>query len=233
MPRPTYPTLNELVAAFAESGLAECLPSDMGDSLEQAKGEFEKGADYGPFLWSGESEERSFDAPGPIRGMHGMGRCGGGIRLALHTGLLDIERLTVDGVEMTRGRDFFLYPADAGQDENPFTSIQFVRPTFSAQQGVKVTGDWGFCRELPDIVWRAVLLRAAWNERDTIARKYRALGMAAQNATIKIKESGPVKLEYATPGTASIEGALDLSATFNTWLDTWNRALRGRTLTQP
>jgi hypothetical protein len=230
MSRPAYPTPAEFVAAFADSGLSDVLPVDIGDALVIAQVNWETETDWGPYLSTGIAFERSFDAPGPIRPVRGLGRVGGGTRLALKSGLLSFESLSINGIEMTLGRDFFLEPANALSEGLPVTAIRFTRPIYSVQQGVKVKGTWGAVTELPDDVWRAVLLRAAWEERASIGRKWKALTASAQESIIKAKSSGPVRIEYAA---ISGDKLLSLDDTFNAWQETWQRALRGRVFTQP
>jgi hypothetical protein len=216
MPHAAYPTTEEFEVALTESGLMEFAPSDLGGALQAAIATWERDTDWGPFLSSGDEEARRFTLIG-------------GKMLFLKSGLVEAPSLfTVDGRELVLNQTYWLEPANHA----PYTKVLFGLPVWSLMQGCVIIGKWGYCSEVPNDVWQAILNKAALNMSDQIQRKWNETKTAEINASgiVKAKESGPLRMEFQR-----VDGSktLDLSATFEAWKRSYSAALVGRVMVTP
>ena len=88
--------------------------------------------------------------------------------------LRSITSLTVDGVALTEDTDYYLYPLNASDDDEPYLKIQLAQPETrvnnnsrvsssspyifdKSQKSVEVTGKFGYSTEVPSAVKVAAL----------------------------------------------------------------------------
>jgi hypothetical protein len=120
---------------------------------------------------------RYYDPQGPEHGTPGYtllttrGR-GGSNLLELDNGLLAVTSLTsglfadasgddAGGTVRVEHVDFDLYPVNSLQMKRPYEWIEFAWSVYGTRRSIKIVGAFGYCRVLPENVWRAILGGAA------------------------------------------------------------------------
>lgn len=145
------------------------LGTDLQGPCDAAHELFQERTGFTPFLASAATTRR-FDAPGPrpARGVLGGARFGGGKVLDLEGGIVGLPTsVLVDGDLMIEGEDFRCLPRNADTKGKPFTLIEFLRPVYSAANGIAILAPWGYCRAAPDgagfpaLAWQGILQGAA------------------------------------------------------------------------
>lgn len=169
-----YPSFRELLDLLIMSGIGLSIPDARLQSYQdtaiqavgQAAGEWEQATGWFPFLSTRDVETRTFDGDGAET-------------LHFHGGLVSLASLSVGGTPYTLGHQFVLGPPNADRKGKPFTYLDFgLRDTFFRNyyadngsaffgvspiglRAVSVTGQWGYCLNLPADARRAILYRAA------------------------------------------------------------------------
>lgn len=165
MPHAAYPDSADLSAwllanKLTESGYTGTFAGPIAAVVEQ----WQQLTGYTPFLNAAStSSQRKFNPPGPDQpsGRSYANLLGGGRLLDLQGGIIGTPSVTVDGVAQVRDDDYFLLPENSDAEGRPWTQIKFVRPVYAAVRGIAVTGPWGYCTSLPDLVWEALIQGAA------------------------------------------------------------------------
>lgn len=215
MSHPAYPVASDLQTALEEAGMFDAAWNlNLESAVSGAVQSWEKDTDWGPYLANDAESSRRFTLRGEKT-------------LWLRSGLIQApSQVMIDGIEQTLEVDYFLESANS----KPYTRLKFLYPRRSREQGVFIQGTWGAVEAIDDVVWRAILHRAALSLGGSIRQRLTADKAAAQNQLIKAKQSGTMRAEYAT-----VDGvkALDFDATFESWATTYSDALQGRVMQQP
>ena len=82
--------------------------------------------------------------------------------LELRAGLLSVTSLTIFDLPYDQDTDFFLEPANAASEVEPYTHIRFLGRLHSRlPNAIAITGVWGNCASCPFDAWEAILENAA------------------------------------------------------------------------
>lgn len=171
MPQPDFPAADDLQSYLIGLGIinpavyeAAFASMRLDVKAGAAKEAWEKRTGWYPYLSTGNAtEERRFDPPGPNR--FGWTR-GGGRVLQLRCGILRLTSLktgvteTSVGQTLTEGRDFWLTDNldnhDYAARQQPASRIHFATTQMGAIRSIVIEAEYGFCAELPDLVFEMV-----------------------------------------------------------------------------
>lgn len=176
MPFPDYPTDAELAAFLTSSGLATTETAVKGMAAAAAT-EWEAETGWRPFRAADSAATYAYDAPA-----HGQW-------LDLDAPFLTVTEVKVGvtlddpaGTVLTLDEDYYLPRYQA-----PYERIQFACRFLRHPKSIRVTGRKGYCIDLPDDVYQAILARAASNA-----------SVMVQGAAGPVRriEQGPVKYEF-------------------------------------
>jgi len=227
-PRTAYPTGDDLADYITSLGiidaavLADRLAAlNLDQKAAAAARAWENSTQYQPFLANGSDTLRAFDPPASVY-------------MDLEGGLLSLVSLfvgvTLDspGQELTAERDFYLEPANAPAQGTPYHTVCFRGysygwrgwGSFSGPWGwdgayriyrdsIRVTGRWGYCVELPEEVWQAILQYGAW-----LASPQLGLALSGGISEVRVLSS---MVRYSGEGTKSpmMAAALGWKANFD------------------
>lgn len=185
MARSAYPTADNLSDFLTDAGLLASITltaTSLTDAANAAAQRWERETGYVPFL--ARAESRRFDPPGPERGpvgiYTGLNNVGGSRKLFLDGGLLSVTALQVNVTDLpllvppttyVLNQDFFLRPAIAQDEQRPYSWIEFRVPQYGNPRSIQVSGEFGFCRELPPDAWGAILRAGALELLPSVAQR--------------------------------------------------------------
>lgn len=155
-PASTYPKASDLTEFLTAGKLIESGQTfDTEGAIDAAVADWERDTGWKPFLSTGDDEEREFLVD-PGRPDQYLPRLVSR-RLFLHAGLLDVTSVKSGTGEDLPSGTWALMPRDGVTLQAPYTDIWVGAHVRS----IVINGKWGFCEDLPEDVWRAVLGRAA------------------------------------------------------------------------
>ncbi|BDI29405.1 hypothetical protein CCAX7_14560 [Capsulimonas corticalis] len=163
-----YPTGFDLVELYASAGVELSPKFNAGQKIDSAIREWEKKTRWFPFL-AGASSTRVFDPPGPRQHQAALGGIrGGGRVLDLRGGLISLDSLIMNGQNYTQGIQFWMRPDNADLQGEPFQEIEFFTPIMGPPQCIHVMGRWGYCAQVPEDAWQAILQKAAYESKPEV-----------------------------------------------------------------
>lgn len=178
MPYPDYPTDRELADFLVNAGFGGATESDVRGMASAAAVEWERATGWRPFRADDLAATYAYDPP-----THGLW-------LELGTAFLTITQVKVNvthddptGVTLVEGRDYLLETS-----QGVVQRLRFDTAFCRSPKSVRVTGRRGYCIDLPDDVFVAILARAASNASPSVQ---------GSPGPVKRVEQGPVRYEYA------------------------------------
>lgn len=137
-----------------------------------AVAEWERRVCWHPFFSDGIAIERRFDPPGPTHRSSRSRIIGGGRVIKLPTGIIELTSLKVgvstsdEGVELTQDEDFYLTDSlgnhDAALYGQPYSRVNFESAQWGLPGSVRITAVYGFCLDVPDDIYEAILQYGAY-----------------------------------------------------------------------
>jgi hypothetical protein len=198
---PAYPIGTDLRSILIAAGLPASVvdAQDLDAACLAACEQWEQDSRYTPFLQtSATNTARSYDPPN-------------GKMMQLSRGLIALESVEADGVELVSGEDYRLRPLNAAADGRPYLAIEFLRRISAQPGGIEISGVWGYGTELSAVVWKALLASAALEVIGSIGLHSPVNGTVAAG-TIKAKQDDGVRIEYTgAEGSASQRAALEMA----------------------
>ena len=181
MPRSAPPADSDILSFIENAGVS--IPAGMAVEGYAAAGlaEFERLTNRTPFLASDVDSTRYFDPPGaPASGQNQFYR-GGEKMLELGTGLVSVTSIALgvtadnpSGQTMDLSRQLALKPLNAPANGWPYSIVEFFFPVYGATGSIKITGKWGYCSELPEDAYQAILRLGAWMAMQDLAESRRS-----------------------------------------------------------
>lgn len=149
---PIYPEASDIEAQIAAIGVELPAGFDAEPYAFAAIKEWEDGTRYWPFL-KGASAEFRYSPPGAND--RGEWR-GNSRRLLLDRGFVAVSEIAWGDDVLVEDEDYRLLPANAEYDLVPYTIVEFTKSRRGAPLVITLTGEPGYCEELPAIVWMAI-----------------------------------------------------------------------------
>lgn len=177
MPKATWPTGTDLTNAVA--GVGGSIPSGYAaaDIIAGVVSEWEGATGWEPFLAEAGTQTLQFD---PSFGYT--------LRLP---GFFSITSVTVNGVTMSEGTDFWVIPYNNTSKMKPITGLRFLEPLTGLPRTISVTGRVGYDDDIHEDAWLAVLNKAV----------ARCLKLAAgANGSVSELKQGLVDVKYNVAG---------------------------------
>lgn len=159
MPYNAYPTDAELKTRLVAMGMFSDPPTqqqntfNLTSAVQAAVDQFEPMVGYEPFLVQGGQQTYYFDADGAMT-------------IDFLGGFVSISSVALNGTQRTENYDYNLYPRNALTQGKPYNYMKwrgFWRPQYTAfgqPAPIAVTGLRGYCAQLPDLAWEAVMALA-------------------------------------------------------------------------
>ena len=175
MSKTAWITEPELATYLAALGVARPAGVTLTDVIAAVVSEWERRTGWSPFVAESTASVATFAATD-----------GNGI-LRLPSGYTSITSITVDGLAMTSGLDYAVWP----ETQTPISRVQFRGCVQTAPPSIVVTGKRGWGATIPDDVWQAVRARAA----------YAVNAMASEiNGNLIGVRQGSVQINYSVTG---------------------------------
>lgn len=149
---PAYPEVEDVESQLAAIEVTLPAGFDVEPYLYAAIKEWEDGTRYWPFL-AAEEAEFKYSPPGA----NDKGELRGGARkLLLDRGFIAISEVLWGETILTVDEDYRLLPTNAPYDSRPYTAIELMWTKRGKPDSITITGEPGYCAELPAQVWLAI-----------------------------------------------------------------------------
>jgi len=202
-----YPTAADIQGLLTQAGITADA-TELATYAAAAVSEWEQATGWKPFLAGATDQTRRYTPE-----EWGMAT------LDLGGGLVELTSVVVNDTTLTLTDDFFLEPASAPEDGEPYTWVEFRSRVRGQRQCIEVTGRWGYCDELPSDVFAAIRAKAALLAAEPAVRAALNATTAASGRLRRVTE-GDVTHEYSE-GTSVTERR----AVFEAWAAQWNTAV--------
>jgi hypothetical protein len=173
MPKSAWPTGTELTNAVTGVGASIPAGYTAADIIAGIVQEWEHMTGWEPFLAEVGTQTRQYDPTFAYT-------------LSL-PGFFTITSVTVNGVSMAEGTDYWVLPYNNTSTMKPITGLRFLNPLTGLPRTISVTGRLGYDDDIHEDAWLAVLNKAV----------ARCLEVAAgASGSISELEQGLVKVKY-------------------------------------
>lgn len=158
MPQAAYPADADMLTRFTDAGITPPGSDTRAKALAWAIARWQRRTKWQPFLSDGQQHTYNYDPAAPRQ----LGRTmlvwkGGAQLLELRQGLISLTSLTIDTTAYTVGTDFWLRPDGAPERGRPYEYIEFGMPVYGQDEGIAITGVWGFALQVPDDAFEDIL----------------------------------------------------------------------------